>query len=63
MDAGSRSSGGVGFDDDDGLAARRELSSSLKGSSILPDRSRTWLLGAVWNSRWRKDAIFMGFWC
>ncbi|XP_066353015.1 transcription factor BIM2-like [Miscanthus floridulus] len=31
MDAGSRSSGGAGFDDDDdGLAARREVSSSLK---------------------------------
>jgi hypothetical protein len=33
MDAGSRSSGGAGFDDDDGLAARREVSSSLKGSA------------------------------
>jgi hypothetical protein len=34
MESGSRSSGGAGFDDDDGLAARREVSSSLKG--ILP---------------------------
>ncbi|KAG8087312.1 hypothetical protein GUJ93_ZPchr0010g8376 [Zizania palustris] len=30
MDAGSRSSDGAGFDDDDGPAARREVSSSLK---------------------------------
>ncbi|RCV31614.1 hypothetical protein SETIT_6G192000v2 [Setaria italica] len=34
MDAGSRSSGGAGFDDDDGLAARREVSSSLKELSV-----------------------------
>jgi hypothetical protein len=32
MDSGSRSSGGAGFDDDDGLAAPREVSSSLKGT-------------------------------
>lgn len=30
MDAGSRSSGGAGFDDDECLAGRREVSSSLK---------------------------------
>ncbi|CAN6211023.1 unnamed protein product [Urochloa humidicola] len=30
MESGSRSSGAAGFDDDDGLAARREVSSSLK---------------------------------
>jgi len=34
MDAGSRSSGGAGFDDDDGLAARREVSSSLKDHRV-----------------------------
>ncbi|CAO2211324.1 unnamed protein product [Urochloa humidicola] len=34
MDAGSRSSGGAGYDDDDGLAARREVSSSLKELSV-----------------------------
>uniref|UniRef100_J3MU13 BHLH domain-containing protein n=2 Tax=Oryza brachyantha TaxID=4533 RepID=J3MU13_ORYBR len=34
MDAGSRSSGGAGFDDDDGLAARREVSSSLKELAV-----------------------------
>jgi hypothetical protein len=32
MDSGSRSSGAAGFDDDDALAARREVSSSLKGT-------------------------------
>ncbi|RLN03331.1 transcription factor BIM1-like [Panicum miliaceum] len=34
MDAGSRSSGGAGFDDDDALAARREVSSTLKELSV-----------------------------
>ncbi|KAF0906282.1 hypothetical protein E2562_009659 [Oryza meyeriana var. granulata] len=34
MDAGSRSSGGAGFDDDEGLAARREVSSSLKELTV-----------------------------
>ncbi|KAL6646064.1 hypothetical protein ACP70R_017672 [Stipagrostis hirtigluma subsp. patula] len=34
MDAGSRSSGGAGYDDDDGLAARREVSSSLKELTV-----------------------------
>ncbi|CAO2169485.1 unnamed protein product [Urochloa humidicola] len=34
MDAGSKSSGGAGYDDDDGLAARREVSSSLKELSV-----------------------------
>ncbi|CAL5005611.1 unnamed protein product [Urochloa decumbens] len=34
MDAGSRSSGGAGYDDDDGLAARREVSSTLKELSV-----------------------------
>uniref|UniRef100_J3MYF9 BHLH domain-containing protein n=1 Tax=Oryza brachyantha TaxID=4533 RepID=J3MYF9_ORYBR len=34
MDSGSRSSGGAGFDDDDGLAARREVSSSLKELAV-----------------------------
>ncbi|PUZ51988.1 hypothetical protein GQ55_6G234500 [Panicum hallii var. hallii] len=34
MDAGSRSSVGAGFDDDDGLAARREVSSTLKELSV-----------------------------
>ncbi|KAL5220218.1 hypothetical protein ABZP36_024931 [Zizania latifolia] len=37
MDAGSRSSGGAGFDDDDGLAARREVSSSLKELTVRVD--------------------------
>ena len=32
MDAASGSSGGAAFDDEDGLAARREVSSSLKGT-------------------------------
>lgn len=36
MDSGSRSSAGAGFDDDDGLAARREVSSSLKGTPSIP---------------------------
>ncbi|CAL5087853.1 unnamed protein product [Urochloa decumbens] len=35
MESGSRSSGGAGFDEDDGLAARREVSSSLK---VMVDR-------------------------
>jgi hypothetical protein len=35
LDAGSRSSGGMGFDDDDGHAARREVSSSLKGDTSI----------------------------
>ena len=34
MESGSRSNGGDGFDDDDGLAARREVSSSLQGTPI-----------------------------
>jgi hypothetical protein len=34
MDSGSRSSGGAGFDDEDGLTTRREVSSSLQGTSI-----------------------------
>ncbi|CAL4999471.1 unnamed protein product [Urochloa decumbens] len=34
MDAASRSSGGAGYDDDDGLAARREVSSTLKELSV-----------------------------
>lgn len=38
MESGSRSSGGAGFDDDDGLAARREVSSSLKELSVRVDR-------------------------
>ncbi|KAG8048004.1 hypothetical protein GUJ93_ZPchr0008g13768 [Zizania palustris] len=37
MDASSRSSGGAGFDDDDGLAARREVSSSLKELTAMVD--------------------------
>ncbi|XP_040383389.1 transcription factor BIM2 isoform X2 [Oryza brachyantha] len=37
MDSGSRSSGGAGFDDDDGLAARREVSSSLKDLTVRVD--------------------------
>ncbi|KAG8057113.1 hypothetical protein GUJ93_ZPchr0002g25673 [Zizania palustris] len=37
MDSGSRSSGGAGFDDDDGLAARREVSSSLKELTVRMD--------------------------
>ncbi|XP_039795593.1 transcription factor BIM2-like isoform X2 [Panicum virgatum] len=38
MESGSRSSGGAGFDDDDGLAARREVSSSLKDFTVRVDR-------------------------
>jgi hypothetical protein len=34
--AASGSSGAAGFDDEDGLAARREVSSSLKGTCVLP---------------------------
>ncbi|KQJ98763.1 hypothetical protein BRADI_3g38970v3 [Brachypodium distachyon] len=34
MDAGSGSSAGAGFDDEDGLAARREVSSSLKELTV-----------------------------
>ena len=34
MESGSRSNGADGFDDDDGLAARREVSSSLQGIPI-----------------------------
>ncbi|KAM3275976.1 hypothetical protein ACQJBY_044386 [Aegilops geniculata] len=37
MDSGSRSSGGAGFDDDDGLAARREVSSSLQELAVRVD--------------------------
>jgi hypothetical protein len=37
MDSGSRSSAGAaGFDDDDGLAPRREVSSSHKGTPPIP---------------------------
>lgn len=56
MDAGSRSSGGAGFDDDDGLAARREVSSSLKGnaSSIMLNLTLVRVVGSVWEVRWWK---------
>ncbi|CAM0911472.1 unnamed protein product [Alopecurus aequalis] len=37
MDAASGSSGGAGFDDEDGLAARREVSSSLKELAVRVD--------------------------
>lgn len=38
MDAGSRSSVGAGFDDDDGLSARRAVSSSLKELTVRVER-------------------------
>ena len=49
MDAGSRSSGGAGFDDDDCLAARREVSSTLKGntSSIMVNLTLVRVVRAV----------------
>uniref|UniRef100_A0A804MP51 BHLH domain-containing protein n=1 Tax=Zea mays TaxID=4577 RepID=A0A804MP51_MAIZE len=37
MDSGSRSSGGAGFDDEDGLTTRREVSSSLQDLAVRVD--------------------------
>jgi hypothetical protein len=63
MDSGSRSSGGAGFDDDDGLAAPREVSSSLKGTP--PPNSakfccRFVLLDALESSNGGKMSSFGG---
>ncbi|KAG8052032.1 hypothetical protein GUJ93_ZPchr0001g30082 [Zizania palustris] len=62
MDSGSRSSGGASFDDDDDrLAAWREVSSTLKGTqfrSIPLGSTRNFALASAWLRRRWKAAVF-----